>query len=53
MSTNTHSKTTFEMEDRVAGFERSEPVGRVKLDAGDARESAEHPALPGLPGGGG
>ena len=40
------------MEDRVAGFERSEPVGRVKLDAGDARETAEHPALPGLPGGG-
>jgi transposase-like protein len=52
MSTNTHSKTTFEMEDRVAGFERSEPVGRVKLDGGDARESAAHPALPGLPGGG-
>ena len=49
MSTNTHSRTD---EDRVAGVGRSEPVGRVMPGAGDARASAGHPPLPGLPGGG-
>src|SRR5215207_1295715 len=49
MSTNTNSRID---EGRVAGVGRSEPVGRVKPGAGDARASAADPALPGLPGGG-
>ena len=49
MSTNTHSR--FD-EDRVAGVGRSEPVGRVKSGAGDARASAGRAPLPELPGGG-
>jgi putative transposase len=40
------------MEDRVAGFERSEPVGRVQLNVGDPSAAAEHAPLAGLPGGG-
>ena len=40
------------MEDRVAGVERCEPVGRALVGAGDARAAAAGPALPGLPGGG-
>jgi transposase-like protein len=46
---NTHSRID---EDRVAGVERSEPVGREKPGAGDARASAGNPPLSGLPGGG-
>jgi putative transposase len=46
---NTHNRID---EDRVAGVERSEPVGRVKLGAGDARAVTGHRPLAGLPGGG-
>jgi putative transposase len=49
MATNTNSRID---EDRVAGVGRSEPVGREKPGAGDARAAAAGPPLPGLPGGG-
>jgi len=52
MSTNTRSRSRIEMEDRVAGVERSEPGRRVPVGAGDARAAAEDPLLPGLPSGG-
>ncbi len=52
MSTKNYIESSRIDGDRVAGVERSEPVGRVPRSAGDERAGVGDPPLAGLPGGG-